>query len=127
MDPIMELIIALNSVTAALERLTAKTTEEHLKTYEEIVPADPHAADPPPKEEPKKRSKAKPKADPPPEEEKKPVTFEELRRILSEKTRAGYTEDIRVAIQSLGADKLSEIKPEDYEKLLKEVEAIGNA
>ena len=126
MDPIMELIIALNSVTAALERLTAKTTEEHLKTYEEIVPADPPAADEPPKEEPKKRSRAKPKAEEPPPE-KKPVTFEELRRILSEKTRAGYTEDIRAAILNYGAEKLSDVDPAHYEALLKEVEAIGNA
>ena len=122
MDPIMELIIALNSVTAALERLTAKTTEEHLKTYEEITPA----ADEPPKEEPKKRSRAKPKAEEPPPE-KKPVTFEELRRILSEKTRAGYTEDIRAAILNYGAEKLSDVDPAHYEALLKEVEAIGNA
>ena len=125
MDPIMELIIALNSVTAALERLTAKTTEEHLKTYEEIVPADPPAADEPP--ESKKRSRAKPKADQSPPPEKKPVTFEELRRILSEKTRAGYTEDIRAAILNYGAEKLSDVAPAHYEALLKEVEAIGNA
>ena len=124
MDPIMELIIALNSVTAALERLTAKTTEEHLKTYEEIVPTDPPAAAEQP--EPKKRSRAKPKSEEPPPE-KKLVTFEELRRILSEKTRAGYTEDIRAAILNYGAEKLSDVDPAHYEALLKEVEAIGNA
>lgn len=103
-DPMMAVVNALAALTAALQDYTEQTAEGYRKTFEPLGTTET-----------------------PPQEEKHPITFEEVRRILSEKSRAGYTEDIRAAILSCGADKLSEVKPENYEKLLKEVEAIGNA
>lgn len=65
------------------------------------------------------------KADDPPEP--KPLTFESVRAICAEKSRAGFTTEVKAIITKCGADKLSAIKPEDYAAVLAEVEVLGNA
>lgn len=60
-------------------------------------------------------------------ESKKSITLEEVRGILAEKSRAGYTAEIRGLLKKYGADKLSAIKAENYEALLADAEEIGNA
>ena len=54
-----------------------------------------------------------------------PVSFEAIQKHLAEKARQGFSEQIRDLIQSYGVNKLSEIKPEDYPKLWKQVDDLG--
>lgn len=58
--------------------------------------------------------------------EPKPVTLEQVRAVLAEKSRAGHMEEVRGLLESHGANKLSEINTNEYESLLHEAEAIGN-
>lgn len=62
------------------------------------------------------------------EEEKKPnITLEEVRSALACKSRDGYTTEVRNLITRFGASRLSEVKPKDFEVILKEAEVIGHA
>ena len=54
----------------------------------------------------------------------KAPTFEEVRAILAKKSRDGYTEEIKTIITELGADRLSAVKPEQYDELLKKAEVL---
>lgn len=56
----------------------------------------------------------------------KPITLEQVRAVLAEKARAGYTADVRTLLEKHGAAKLSEIDPGEYVALLAEVEVLGN-
>lgn len=58
--------------------------------------------------------------------EEKPLTLEMVRAILAEKSRSGYTSEIRMLLEKHGASKLSEIKPSKYPALLAEAEVLGN-
>ena len=66
-----------------------------------------------------------------PEPEDAPVapvlTLEAVRAVLAEKSRAGYTAQIRSLLQKYGADKLSGINPANYKALLADVEGLDNA
>lgn len=68
-----------------------------------------------------------------PKEEIKPtpeptlLTLESVRAVCAEKSRAGFTTEVKAIITKHGADKLSAIKPEDYAAVLAEVEVLGNA
>lgn len=67
------------------------------------------------------------KAKPAPKVEKKAITLEDVRKVLAEKSRAGFTNDVKAIITAHGSDKLSDIAPAEYESVLKEAEVIGNA
>lgn len=56
----------------------------------------------------------------------KAISLEEVRAILADKSRAGFTADIRNLLQKYGADKLSEIDPTHYIALLADAEVLGN-
>jgi hypothetical protein len=56
----------------------------------------------------------------------KPVTLEQVRAVLADKSRAGHTTAVRALLEQHGANKLSEIDPTEYAALLKEAEGIGN-
>ena len=58
------------------------------------------------------------------EPEEKPLTLEEVRAVLAEKSRAGHTEEVRELLNKHGADKLSEIDPAEYPVLLAEAEVL---
>ena len=60
----------------------------------------------------------------PAKEEK--LTLESVRAILAEKSRSGYTDEIRALLEKHSANKLSEIDPKKYKKLLEEVKVLGN-
>lgn len=53
-------------------------------------------------------------------------TLEQVRSVLADKSRRGYTAEVKALLRQHGADKLSEIAPSEYEALLTEVEALGN-
>jgi len=56
----------------------------------------------------------------------KPLTLEEVRAVLAEKSRNGHTSKIRELLEKHGAAKLSEIDPKKYAALLAEAEVLGN-
>ena len=56
----------------------------------------------------------------------KPLTLEEVRAVLAEKSRNGYTAKIRELLEKHGAAKLSEIDLKNYAALLAEAEVLGN-
>lgn len=56
----------------------------------------------------------------------KSLTLEEVRAVLAEKSRNGYTAKIRELLEKHGATKLSEIDPAKYATLLAEAEVLGN-
>lgn len=61
------------------------------------------------------------------EEEKKSVSLEDVRAVLAEKSRRGFTKEVKEIISKHGADRLSGIDPSEYESILSEAEVIGNA
>lgn len=58
-------------------------------------------------------------------EPEKKYTFEEVRRALSEKSGAGFTNQVRELLQQCGASRLSEIKETDYAFLMKAAEEMN--
>ena len=58
--------------------------------------------------------------------ETKPITLEEVRAVLAEKSRAGFTAEVRTLLEKHGAEKLSEIDPSEYPSLLQEAGVLGN-
>ena len=53
-------------------------------------------------------------------------TLEQVRAVLADKSRHGYTAEVKALLHQHGADKLSDIVPSEYEALLAEAEALGN-
>jgi len=60
-------------------------------------------------------------------EEHKPLTLEEVRAVLANKSKDGFTEQIRELLKKYGSDRLSGIAPENYQALLEDVEGLKNA
>ena len=58
---------------------------------------------------------------------KKELTLEEDRAVLGEKSRAGFTTEIKALLKKYGAPKLSGIDPKHYAALLKDVEVLQDA
>ena len=58
------------------------------------------------------------------EQEEKPLTLEEVRAVLAEKSRAGHTVEVKELLNKYGADKLSEIDPSEYPALLADAEVL---
>ena len=75
------------------------------------------------KSAPKKKASEEPKPEP---QEEKPLTLEDVRAVLAEKSRNGHTAKIRELLDKHGAAKLSEIDPQKYAALLAEAEVLGN-
>lgn len=55
---------------------------------------------------------------------KTPVTIEQVRAVMAEKSQAGLTAKVRELLESFGAAKLSAVNPEDYEALLEAAREI---
>ena len=54
------------------------------------------------------------------------LTLEQVRAVLADKSRMGFTAEIRSLLQKYGAPKLSGIDPSNYNALLHDVEGLGN-
>ena len=111
MDAMMELINALNALTAALQKFTSQTTTQYLDTFEEIYD--------PAKDEPQETA---PKEQPTPKDE--PVTFVQLRSRLSEISRSGKTAEVKELIAKFSAERLSDLAETDYAAVLAEAEGL---
>ena len=59
-------------------------------------------------------------------EPEKTYSLEEVRAILAEKARDGFTAQIRDLLQKYGATKLSEVDPTRYGGLVADAEVLGN-
>ena len=101
--------------------------------YKEDEPAE---VDEKPKKRTRKAAKAEPKtesveekpapeAEPVPEEKKPEITFQQVRAVLAQKSREGYTSAVKNIIEYFGAEKLSDIKPKNYAEVLEQAEMIG--
>jgi len=73
------------------------------------------------------KAETAPKKEDPKPEEPKPMTLPEVRAILAEKSRAGFTAEIKELLIKYGADKLSAIDPAKYADLVAEAEALTDA
>ena len=56
----------------------------------------------------------------------KTYSREDVRCILSAKSAEGFSKEVKAILGKYGADKLSALKPEHYEDVIKEAEGIGN-
>ncbi len=61
----------------------------------------------------------------PKERQEKQLTLVEVRAVLADKSRSGFTEQIRGLLEKYGAPKLSEIDPSRYQNLMDEVLCLG--
>ena len=60
-------------------------------------------------------------------EEAKPLTLEEVRAVLADKSKDGFTAQIRELLKKYGADRLSAIDPANYRALLTDAEGLKDA
>ena len=56
-----------------------------------------------------------------------PLTLEAVRAVLADKSRSGFTAQIRSLLQKYGTDKLSGVDPANYKALLADAEELNNA
>ena len=54
------------------------------------------------------------------------ITREKVRAILSEKSRVGFTAQVKELLQKYGADRLSAVEPANYAALVADAEVLGN-
>lgn len=54
------------------------------------------------------------------------LTLEQVRAVLADKSRLGFTAQIRALLQKYGAPKLSGIDPVHYKALVAEAEVLGD-
>lgn len=62
-----------------------------------------------------------------PKQAKPAATLEQVRGVLADKSQQGFTAEVKALIRKYGAERLSEIAPEQFPEMLKEAEAIGSA
>ncbi len=67
------------------------------------------------------------KDEPPARQEIKQLTMVEVRSVLADKSRNGFTDQIRGLLEKYGAPKLSEIDPSQYQNLMDEALCLGAA
>ena len=101
----------------------AESLKEMFSGEGETEPAEVETKPAAGKSKTKAAKEAEPVKDPKPEEEK-PLTLEDVRTILAEKSRNGFTEQVREIIAKHGARKLSEIDPGEYAAVVAEVEVL---
>ena len=54
------------------------------------------------------------------------LTLEQVRAVLADKSRMGFTAEIRALLQKYGAAKLSGIDPANYKALVADAEVLGD-
>ena len=72
----------------------------------------------------KKKTNEEPKAEVP---EEKALPLEDVRAVCADKSRKGYTAEVKALLTKRGINKLSDVDAKDYAALLAEVEVIGDA
>ena len=110
-DTLIALTKSLDSVAYALHNFCVKTLEALGETP--TAPATPAAASAPTAE----NASA----------EAKPPTLEDVRAVFTEKTREGHTKELKALLENYGVTKLTQLAPEFYPDILKDVYTIGGA
>jgi hypothetical protein len=110
------LVDELKKCGEALIGISEGLTDMFSGTEEEKPPAK--------KAAPKKKAAEEPKTEP---QDEKPLTLEDVRAVCADKSRNGFTAEVKAILTKHGADKLSEVDPAEYKALLVEVEVLGNA
>ena len=59
-----------------------------------------------------------------PQQEEKVYSFTDVRSILADKSRKGYTAAVKDLLRKYGAEKLSDLAPENYAAIVADVEAL---
>ncbi len=59
-------------------------------------------------------------------EPEKEITLPEIRAFLAEKSRAGFTDEVKELLKAHGSSKLSSIDPTEYAAIMKEAEELGS-
>ena len=59
-----------------------------------------------------------------PDPKTKPVTLEQVRAVLADKSQQGLTAGVRTLLEKYGAPKLSQIDPEHFSALLADAENL---
>ena len=77
-----------------------------------------------PAQEPEKETAAKKEETPVEKPKSKPLSLEQVRAALAEKSRVGHTAEVKALLIKHGADKLSDIDPAEYPALLAEAEVL---
>ena len=54
------------------------------------------------------------------------LTLEQVRAVLADKSRMGFTTEVRSLLQKYGASKLSGIDPVNYKALVADAEVLGD-
>lgn len=115
LDVVSDLRSLADSLQAVADAVAQSGQEQPEQTMEEK-----------PAQKPEKKTAAK-KEEPSTEEagqQSKPLTLEQVRAVLAEKSRAGHTSEIKALLIKHGADKLSGIDPAEYPALLAEAEVL---
>ena len=109
LDVVSDLRSLADSLQAVADAVAQNGQEQPDQTTEEK-----------PAQKPEKKNVAKQveKAEP------KPLTLEQVRAALAEKSRAGHTAEVKALLIKHGADKLSDIDPAEYPALLADAEVL---
>ena len=105
MGKLSELELAIKDL-----RTAATAINNAADTLAELFSSTPHGGDTPTPEVP----------------EEPELTFEQVRAILSDKSRKGFTAQIRTLLQKYGGTKLSQIDAANYKALVADAEVLGN-
>ncbi len=94
---------------------------------EEAIPKPILEEDPPAASSPEETTNQAPAPVPDPSVPAKPITYEEVRAVLADKSRTGYRAEVKALLTSHNVRQLSEIEdPAIYAELIREAEGIGN-
>lgn len=110
LDMVSDLRSLADSLQAVAETMTQDEPEQPKKDSEEK-----------PVQKSEKKQTAKKTEKP---MDKPTLTLEQVRAVLAEKSRAGYTAEVKALLLKHGADKLSEIDPAEYPALLADAEVL---
>lgn len=57
----------------------------------------------------------------------KTLSLEDVRAVMADRFRKGYTAEVKALLTKRGVNRLSDVDPKEYAALLAEAEVIGNA
>ena len=112
------------TLTALAAEMESAPTQEPVK--EAVAPKEAVKKEEKPKEATKKAEATgeTSSSDTSTEVTKTPVTIEQVRAVMAEKSQAGLTAQVKALLETFGAAKLSAVNPEDYEALLEAAKEI---
>ncbi len=122
---LLDNIITCGESMAKIGRLL----KEFIPEFADVIPKKTKAeqitkTDTSPAELPEKAAEPAP-AKQPKKEETPAFIFTDVRKAFSAKSHAGYTAQVKELISKYGAQRLSDVKEEDYPALMADLEVIG--